>query len=229
MKRFLFAVWGVLLSAPAFAEFVTADDPHPGILQTIAPDTLAVDFVYSFPFGNVPGQKPWPGLRLEYDFAGSPWGLELGYAYRGKQYYDYDGSWRGPLLWQQVDSGGVSESDWPFFQTRHVFSPGVLFRGRWLGLRPRVALDLLVQSYVAGGATRFYPDYQDSFQRYTKTTKVIFGSAVKTGIDGLLWSWLDYGVDLVLEIPDYTRCYEQVRFSLAAYAQTNLHLGACRA
>ena len=223
MKSLLVLVCGVMVGSALYADDI---NPSPGILQMIPPDAMAVDYVYSLPLGKVPGQGPWPGIRAEYDLPSSPWGIELGYAYRGKQYYDYDHashSWEGPLLWQQIDSEGVSEGDWPFFQTRHVFSPGVLFRGRWLWFRPRLALGLLIQTFVPGGASEYYPDYGNQFNQYVGRTKVVFGNGLKLGVDGLLWNWLDYGVDLVFEVPDWSEFYDAVQYSLAAYAQTNAH------
>ncbi len=213
----------VTLSSTVFAE---EPPPSPGVLQTIPPDTFAVDYVFSLPLGKVPGQGPWSGVRAEWDFNPSPFGFELGYAYRGKQFYSYDHSdqqWVGPLPWQLVDSGSVSDSDWPFFQTRHMFSPGLVFRGHWMEFRPRLALDMLLQFYVPGGATEYYPDYNEQFHKYLGTGKTVFGNSLRMGIGGALAGWLDYGADFVFEIPDWSQFYDAVQNSLSTYAQTNAH------
>lgn len=208
----------------------SAQEPDPGppsvLIPGMAMNSLAAEFVLGAPLGPGPGFALWPGGRIEYDFLPGPWGLELGYAYRAKEYFSFDhGSkgWSGPWPWEYTSAGGLSEADWPFYQTRHVLSPGVLFRPKKSWLQPRLGLGLLVQFYVPGEAQDFYPGFQDSFRAYLRGVQALFGNSLKLGFDLNPWPVVSFGADFVFEVPDWGRFYTEIQERPVIYAKTNAH------
>lgn len=194
--------------------------------EAAAPEFVSVDFVLGVPVGRVPGLDPWPTLRVEYDLPPSPWGWELSYAFRGKQYYSFDhkrDQWSAPMPWLLMDAEGVSEADWPFFQTRHVLSPGLVLRLEKSWVQPLLSLGLLAQFFLPAEAEEFYPEYKAEFLRHRGRVQTILGNYLKFGLEGRLFPWMTWGTDFVFEIPSWSDFYTAIQTYPAAYAQSNAH------
>jgi len=190
-------------------------------------DSLETDFVVGSSLAPGPGFPLWPGGRVEYDFLPSPWGLELGYAYRNKEYFSFNHqtkTWSGPWPWDETDTGGLSEADWPFYQTRHVLSPGVVFRTKPSWIQPKLSVGALFQFYVPAEAQDYYPGFQTGFQDYLKGVQTLVGNYLKLGFDWRPWPIVSFGTDFVFEIPNWGRFFSALQERPVAYARTNAHL-----
>ena len=186
--------------------------------------SLSSDLVVGFPLSTGVYQSVFPGLHLQFDFQPGPWGLEAGYAFHSLAPFLFNhGSdqWSGPYLWGTTDS---LDPDWPFYQTKHIVSTGLVYTWRHGNLDLKTALGLMGQFTLVSEAAQYYPEFHQRFAASQSGVETFLGNYWKFGFDFLALSPISVGADFVFEIPDWGPFLSEVQDRFWDYANHNAHI-----
>lgn len=189
--------------------------------QDAPPVTFSTEFVVGFPLLSGVFTSAYPGVKFEYDFSPSPWGLEFGYAFHSRSDYRYSHSqdqWSGPL------EPGTGTGDTLFYQTKHVLSPGLVHLWRHGAIDLKTSVGVLAQLTFASEAYDYYPDYKERFEQEQAGRETLLGNYWKFGFDWRPLPLLNLGTDFAFEIPHWGAFLNAVPGDLYAYARTNAHI-----
>lgn len=161
----------------------------------------------------------YPGFQVQWAPEGGPWAFEVGYAFRSLDPYWFDHSsdlWSGP-------STGAIPADWPFYQTTHIFNPGVLWLWHRGPVTIRTGVGALLQLILGTEALDYYPDFRDAFERNQSKAKLVLGNSWKVGVEVEPFSGFFLGTDLVYEVADWQDFLRDMPENLWIYSRQHAH------
>lgn len=168
---------------------------------------LFVDLVVGVPLSKSLFQEAFLGGRLEFDFKPSPWGIEMELDYHSKQYFFYNQSsqtWYGPVSWGLGPQSASDPGDYPFYLTRYVFAPGLVYKWFFPEWELKLTGGFLFQFSVLPESADYYPDFKSQYQNAEKKLSSFVGNYLKVGADFEMVPYWTFGTDLVFEMSSWT-------------------------
>lgn len=167
---------------------------------------LFLDLVGGIPFSKSLYQEIFFGGRFEFDLKPGPWGVELELDYHSKAYFFYNSAtktWYGPVSWGLGPQASSQPGDYPFYLTRYILAPGLVYKWFFTDWELKAAAGLLFQFSVLPESADYYPDFKNQYQNSEKKLSSFLGSYFKVGADFEAIPYWTWGTDLVFEVSSW--------------------------